>query len=693
MTVKTHALTLLDAEEISRDDTPRRINSRKGRPLGSRTRPAHTHVTADEFAFLRAVAQGIDVTSASRQYLAWPGRTPERAALERFTLELLERVSSGALALADSNEARLMARKLYALKPGAGSALAEGIHQIGLAERPETRAEMPDSSLDLSARATIPSLEEFAAAFPEDMYTESELVELYAEEYPDLGGNASLLEAPSASVVAVIETPSRLHVLLEAIDWLSERLVVVPERSHRIEQWLRLGSNQRQAITSLGVQTVGEFADWINAAGPQWHAHVPRFGVARARALEAWFLKWGLQPLPGTRQKVLPEVGKPSAPGLRPLTFTEGDWPDELLNEARTVTAGLANALNAKNDAQALQSWHESIQEKSQSTQVAYRRAVERLTLWAVRERGKSLSALVADDLVEFRKFLREPPDHWVQAGRRAETRSSPYWRPLLEPLNEKSLDLTFVAVSALFSEWHSSGYIDSNPMEQFSRDRPKVYAPSRSGNFTPHHRTVIAATLDSLDDAPAKRRLAAALALLETTGLRREELTRFTWRHMQRIVREDALGEDLVLCRQVGNTQGAIRIDVRTVHALELHRADRIALATTGKLWRFRHIAPEDMPLLGVLDDKWIATLDRKHSEHRGLDKDVSAGEHVLGRPASTPPSQAVNANGRLSSAGVYAVIKTFFRKCEETARREATEGDEDVAFSRALMRWLKQS
>ncbi|WP_235038280.1 hypothetical protein, partial [Microbacterium sp. 18062] len=49
---------------------------RRGRPPGAKTRAAHDHITADEFAVLRAVAQGIDVAVACRQYLLSPGRVP-----------------------------------------------------------------------------------------------------------------------------------------------------------------------------------------------------------------------------------------------------------------------------------------------------------------------------------------------------------------------------------------------------------------------------------------------------------------------------------------------------------------------------------------------------------------------------------------------------------------------------------------
>ena len=50
---------------------------RRGRPPGSQTRIAHNNATADEFAMLRAIAQGVDLTVAARQYMLWPGRAPD----------------------------------------------------------------------------------------------------------------------------------------------------------------------------------------------------------------------------------------------------------------------------------------------------------------------------------------------------------------------------------------------------------------------------------------------------------------------------------------------------------------------------------------------------------------------------------------------------------------------------------------
>ena len=92
---------------------PAKTARRRGRPPGSRTKIAHdSSATADEFAMLRAVAQGVDLTVAARQYMLWPGRAPERPALIKRYQELLDRIEAAANGIAQSHEARAMVRVL-----------------------------------------------------------------------------------------------------------------------------------------------------------------------------------------------------------------------------------------------------------------------------------------------------------------------------------------------------------------------------------------------------------------------------------------------------------------------------------------------------------------------------------------------------------------------------------------------------
>ena len=83
-------------------------------------------------AMLRAIAQGVDLTVAARQYMLWPGRAPERPALVKKYQELLDRIEAAANGIEQSQEARAMVRVLRdhqtivleAQRAAAGAALA-----------------------------------------------------------------------------------------------------------------------------------------------------------------------------------------------------------------------------------------------------------------------------------------------------------------------------------------------------------------------------------------------------------------------------------------------------------------------------------------------------------------------------------------------------------------------------------------
>lgn len=692
MNVRKHPVTSLDPDGsvvVATRDVPKR---RRGRPLGSRTRTAHSHVTADEFAFLRAVAQGIDVAAAARQYLTWPGRLPERSVLENYTRQLLERVSSGALALGDSDEGRHMARRLFALQPNSSTT-----EQINDQARIEVGGH---TGVDHACVATreftpVPTLDQFAAQFPEDMYSESELLEMYAQEFPDgAAPMAPTLSTAPAAVLEVIETPaplSRVQVLLEAIDWLSERLVVVPERSHRIEQWVRLNPTQRQSIESLGLRDIGQLVDWIATTGKHWYAKVPRFGVARAHALEMWFAKWSLQP----RQSLAVKWDAPDDCAgrkvLRPLTLHREAWPRHLLG-ARASFGEPANSLGAQDDVEALLKWLELLKSKSRLTQIAYRRAIERLALWALFEREIALSSIRSEHLDEFRKFLAHPPPHWVQGGSRALSRSSARWRPLIEPLSEISLDLTFAAVKALYSGWQASGYIDRNPVDEMDRYQGGKASVDVLRSFTQRDRAMIANSLEALEDGPAKRRLVALIVLLEATGLRREELARTSWKHIVPIGVDGSGGTPTAILRIGSGEMRECALNGAVVKALELHRADRLALVASGKLRRFKHVLPAEMPLIGVLDDRWIATIEKRRSENAGWHEALPSQDPAQPLvPVSSPPM--LNSDGHLSSSAIYALLKAFFRTCSDTTKGEGSSSDDCARFEKASSQWLRQT
>ncbi|WP_431153253.1 tyrosine-type recombinase/integrase [Acidovorax facilis] len=672
-----------------------RPKRRRGRPLGSKTRTAHSHVSADEFAFLRAIAQGVDLTVASRQYLVWPGRPPERAALISFCQVLVGRITSGARELPDSSTARQMLTDLQALQIGVSPAPVTG--------DPAAEETRPPGTA-LQAR---PTLEEFASQFDEGMFGEAELIEMYAEEYPATSGpgpspesGAASNEGLAAALVAAepraLSNVARMEILLAAIDWLSAQLAVAPERGHRLEQWISLNSAQREAMNHAGVIVLGDLVDWIALRGERWFVDVPRYGTTRARALENWLLKWGVRPSAG-----LPALGmaglaqrraeRPSA--LAPLS--QATWPLELRGEVGTFRSERPNTFNATNDLEAVQAWFSIIQEKSSATQTSYRRAVERLVLWAIHERRTALSSLTTQNLLEFKAFLRNPPAHWVQEGNARKLKADADWRPLRAPLSDSSVVLTFAAVGAMFASWKSQGYIISNPAEGIATPKRETATMDVMRSFSVQNLQVIGETFRGLEEGSKKRRLAAIIRLLESSGLRREEVEKAKWGDLSRARLEGRDTDDLVLSVEgKGRRMRMVPINEATHQALLAHLADRQELAAEGALGHYRGVKLQDMPLIGILDERWIKGMAKK----RGAEWRRSAGEApqlvVDGMSTAHLEDWTVNSHGGLSASAMYSLLKGFFRECAVLAGEDLqAKGAMRGTFSKASTHWLRHT
>lgn len=719
--VRYHRPVLLDDETAPGGTlaTPgARPKRRRGRPLGSKTRTEHGHVTADEFAFLRALAQGVDLTVAARQYLLWPGRMPERAALEQFNRQLLQRVAAGAVTLGDSDTARAMVRDLLAL-------LAVGKNQLPTAQEiadaapplltiPDAHASPPVSAPE---DAAVPTLEEFASQFDEDMYGEAELIEMYEAEYP--GGTATISVPPApelqlplepargaggpvavaarqAYTLATGSVAGRIEVLLGAIDWLGARLSVVPELGHPIVQWIRLNPDQQQALASASLITLGNLVDWIALRGERWFTGVPRYGVARARALEAWLLKWHLQPAQG-----LPKIGLQLAKatalavatqpeGLVPVQrgpapVTQTAWPSHLRGEQGVFRSHSPNTLQAHDDLDAVQAWFKLIQRRSPATQAGYRRAIERLVMWAVHEKKTALSSLSSMDLLEFRDFLAKPPEHWMNSNTGTRRNDGGAWRPLRGPLKQGSLNLTFAAISSMYSAWRTANYLSANPAEGIPTGPGREEAPlDTSRSLSEQDMELVATTFQQLPDGPSKRRLAAILQLLETSGLRRAELEGARWGALSR-ARVDGRDSDHWVLAVVGkgNKKREVPIHVDAMRALEAHRQDRRALLASGVLKRYGNVPDKELPLIGVLDER--------RSNKRGEAPPGAAAGGGAGRQDGQPVGAKAESGvcGELSAPAIYAELKRFFALCGQASR----DPDQQARFSKASTHWMRHT
>ena len=694
---------------------------RRGRPPGSQTRIAHNNATADEFAMLRAIAQGVDLTVAARQYMLWPGRAPERPALVKKYQELLDRIEAAANGIEQSQEARAMVRVLRDHQ-----AIVSAV-PVG---SPGSNTEPPaptSGQVDIAVQAQpvtvqapkVLSLEEFAAQFDPDMFSEAELIERYeealaearAEPAPDLAPSPSQVEIPLApetepsiqtGAVQVLQAgrsaAERMADVLHAINWLDEHLGTKPERAHRVEQWVVMSGSQKEALGKAGVITLGNLVDWISLKGDRWYDELPGYGVRRAENLLAWLHRWTLTPAPGLSR--LPALANSrelqiSSPyEMQPLTSML--WPEELDGSDGKFRALTANTMEASNDVEAVQAWFRKIQQKSPHTQEAYQRAIERLILWAIHERKRALSSLTEDDFFAFKKFLINPPEHWVQVAKGTKQKYTDGWRPLRGPLNAQSLNVTFSAVRAMYTHWKKSGYISANAALAVDGQKRDQVTMDVFRSFTEADLQVVGDTFADLPDGPAKRRLRALFRLIENAGLRRAEVAQARWAHVQTDRALERGVESRVLeVLGKGMRKRTVPLNAATMQALREHRKDREELMAQGKLALFTQVKPEDQPLIGVLDDRWISTRDKGLAIERAqmaLRSNKALPTIEIEREAEVGKIKyTVNEHGALSSHMLYTILKSFFKICSDNAHEMAGEGK--APFMRASTHWLRHT
>ena len=612
---------------------------RRGRPFGSRgkTTLSSAGINACETAFLRAVVQGIAPKAAAERYLLHLEPMDARRA-SAFCRELHQRIR--------------LAVQASPLSP-LGMPLLQALEDAPAAPVPA---------------APVLTLEAFAARFDEDMYSERELLEMYQEEV------ASTAPAASAPVLSEKE---RLRAKIDTINWVQAHIADRPKGSDSIALWLHVSFVDQLQVH--GVLSLSDLVNWINLRGRRWYAKLSGVGRWRALRLTRWIVDHqeaiGLDLHP----RIAAVVGDaPDAPvtvvatvpsdaqmfGIVPLETLA--WPLDLQYGAFRSTT--PNTLNAFTDRDAITAWFDTLREKSPATVDAYQRAIERLVLWAIVERRTPLSALVTTDFLDFKEFLRNPPAHWCQ--RAPLMKSSQDWRPLRGPMKDASIQQTMSAVSRMYRDWHASGYLQANAVASVSGTRRKEMKLDVMRSFSDEALRAIRETLYSMPDGPSRRRLRAALLLLQTAGLRRMEVVHLQWKHLER-VRLDNQESDVWSIRFVGKggRERVAPLQPVTYAALEDHYQDRLALIESGALSQYAGQAREDVPLLSVLDERLT----------RG-----SAGSE------GDMPSNArrsFNATGALSAQRLHGILKGFFRHVQ------SHEAAKNTDFAKASAHWMRHT
>ncbi|PXX04225.1 site-specific recombinase XerD [Paraburkholderia tropica] len=321
----------------------------------------------------------------------------------------------------------------------------------------------------------------------------------------------------------------------------------------------------------------------------QWWKFVPGLGAASALVIEAFVAAW---PALTEKARALIVAGRQS-----PIVPRESiSRPNEVDGSEDTVRAPAATCtLDATNDYQAVQTWlalHES-----PATQRAYRKEAERLILWAIVERRRTLSALTTEDAIAYRAFLRHPSPHsrWVGPVR---PRMSPDWRPFNGSLSARSVGHALSIIGALFRWLIEQRYVLANPFAGVKvRDATGSNVLDTSHAFSEGEWALVRTIADGLEwsygwSAAAAQRLRFLLDFGYATGLRASKLVGAALGHVE----TDPRGDYWLRVTGKGKKRALVALPPLAWDALARYLAER-GLPVTQLHWR-----PET-PVIGSLE------------------------------------------------------------------------------------------
>jgi site-specific recombinase XerD len=438
-----------------------------------------------------------------------------------------------------------------------------------------------------------------------------------------------------------------------------------------------------KVLRNVGLVTLSDLVRFINAYGYGWHSLIKGFGKERARQVLVWLvleqdhlnlLVSGNVHEPKSKRELrvadlLPAVGQASTTlsqfgvGTRvAMELAHMQRSADFSGASGDFRSHMANTLGAKNDIEAVNAWLERYKEKPH-TRRSYRKEVERFLLWCSQELSKPLSSVNAIDCQKYREFLQAVPATWME--RLSVKRTDPLWRAFRTQPGAASQKQALVILQTMFGGLVDAGYLVANPMRALlkSFDLPSTKMDIRR-SFTEAEWRHVLSCLSSMKDGAKQLRLKCILELLVTSGIRLEELAK-------------ARHKDL-------------RIEVLP----DLPKA--WILTVTGKRNKTREIPlqPEVVELIAAHGREFLGSdLQSKNQENLPLIRTLSAPVSQWGRAGdgqlvAVPRTEQTGL--ALSASGIYAVLKSFFKRAAKSAD---AAGLDARRFEKASTHWMRHT
>jgi integrase len=498
------------------------------------------------FAFMRALAQGLDERASWDRYLRLEGEHTDLRTVRRTIGWIRDEFAAAA-----RREHRPGTARLILLDPDR-----------------------------FPAAPALPSLAEFAAAQGLEDFSETEQIEAYEAAYPAAGGGGQ--GARPSRRAQVIERQ------LEALRWLENLVAQDPRPGDSVSAWLNPSVAAR--LERAGVPTLSALVDRVNGIGARWWVHVPGVGELKAARILDWLcanqqalgLRIGSHALKPRAQLAPLALAAVVPTGTALVPYEKFVLPAELDGSAGTNRAPRERCLlMAANDHEAIGAWLSAKRPgdgggELSATQRSYRKEAERLLLWAVLERRKALSSLTALDATDYRDFLLDPPAGWC--GARHHQRWSPLWRPMEGPLAPSALRQAIAILRSLCAFLVNQNYLVGNPFATLAPP-PGLQQPldsRRALSFAQWDH--VDALLQAHADTEARRRLRRGMRWLYATGLRLAEITGAKCEDLEQVEYRTADGMAAIGWQLAVAGKGGCRRQVPVPSALVAELEDELA-------------------------------------------------------------------------------------------------------------------
>jgi len=620
-----------------------------GRPKGSKAKVVQEAraLGVHHFAFVRSTLLGLDLADSFNRYLAWSETTSDLRYVQNRREALLKQI--------------IEAGRQYdaTLQP---------------ADRITHLLDLLRSDAAPAKTVQLPTLEDWVEAegMDPDAWSEAELIAEYKAHF-------GLDNADAQEATAQVRDPVGERV--KALNHLETVLARIPAAADRLESWFA-----RPVVTCLrnvGIVSLADLVKYVNLYGYRWHSRIKGFGEQRAKQVLLWLilqqeklnlLVTGSVHEPKTKvalrlAPVLPALGDPT---LSLAQFGVGtvvasqlgrmQVQPELTGERGTFRSHMPNTLGARTDVEAVNAWLARYQDKT-STLRSYRKESERFLLWCAQELRKPLSSVTAVDCQAYRVFLQAVPRTWIEPA--PLKRSDPGWRAFRGQPSAASQRQALIILQALFSGLVDAGYLVANPMKALikSFDLPHTRM-DLTRSFTEKEWRFVLHCVQELPEGAERTRLQCILELLVSSGLRLEELANARHRNL-RLENLPELPQTWVLTvTGKRNKTRDIPLQAEVVQLLAQH----------GAQFRDEDSANPDQAEIGL-----VRTLYPSVGQWGQGEGGVVALSSKTERPGAP-----------ISAAGIYAVLKRFFRWA---AKRAPEAGLEPARFEKASTHWMRHT